>query len=534
MLNKLTENAKELINNNKLQEAENLLLGLEDKYSIFELARIRKIQGRSREAEQLYLKSLSMSSEIKSHIDSDINIELGRIYASFGKVEEATARYERGIDRISLEKNIYREIGELYFSIANNTKDFVKEYANLNEAKNNLEKAIALFPNDIQTNLSLGIVYRRLGMDSFAETVFNKILSDKKLRTNKFLYNKVLNEYEILMKKKYLESNPREMRVTLTNKCNVGCRYCSVWKDSDWQISTERMAEVMSLFPYLENMYWLGGEVFLYKGFEEIMEEGSKYDALSQTILTNGLLLNERILDKIAKAKVSLLIAIDAGKKETYEYLRRGSSWEKLCSNLELIKEVNHKSDRRINTTFNAVISKSNYKEMLDMVEMAHKYDFNKIRFMPILGDSDENIFLRKDIQATTYIQDILPLLKQKADNYRLQFENTLPTKEVPYYKDINLNFVRNNNRDLINTDRKSIKCIAPWRTVVLDSKGPMRTCASCNDWIGDSTKQTIKEFWNGDNMQFIRKRFGEMYSCSGGFDVNAGPNDISKKEMHC
>ncbi len=149
MLNKLTENAKELINNNKLQEAENLLLGLEDKYSIFELARIRKIQGRSREAEQLYLKSLSMSSEIKSHIDSDINIELGRIYASFGKVEEATARYERGIDRISLEKNIYREIGELYFSIANNTKDFVKEYANLNEAKNNLEKAIALFPNEI-------------------------------------------------------------------------------------------------------------------------------------------------------------------------------------------------------------------------------------------------------------------------------------------------------------------------------------------------------------------------------------------------
>ena len=39
----LTDNAKELINKNKLHEAEQILLNLEDKYSIFELAKIRKI-----------------------------------------------------------------------------------------------------------------------------------------------------------------------------------------------------------------------------------------------------------------------------------------------------------------------------------------------------------------------------------------------------------------------------------------------------------------------------------------------------------
>ena len=64
----LMDKAKGLISENKLQEAENILLGQEDKYSIFELARIRKIQGRNREAEKLYLKSLSMTSEIKRKV----------------------------------------------------------------------------------------------------------------------------------------------------------------------------------------------------------------------------------------------------------------------------------------------------------------------------------------------------------------------------------------------------------------------------------------------------------------------------------
>ena len=36
-----TELAKGLINSNKLKEAESILLGLEDKYSVFELARLR-------------------------------------------------------------------------------------------------------------------------------------------------------------------------------------------------------------------------------------------------------------------------------------------------------------------------------------------------------------------------------------------------------------------------------------------------------------------------------------------------------------
>lgn len=529
MYNQLTEKAKDLINSNRLYEAENILLGLKDKCSVFELAKIRKIQGRTREAEQLYLKALSMPSETKDNIDSVINIELGRIYASVGKIEEAEAKYKKGEDVVSLEKNIYKELGQLYYSIVSTIKNDYERSILLNKAKNNLEKSQTLFPNDIETNFALGVVYRRLGKDDFAKNIFNKLLAMGDIKSNKFFYNKVLNEYEIIMRKEYLESKPREMRVTITNECNIGCRYCDIWKSPDWQLSDTRMKEILDSFPYLENMYWLGGETFFYKGFEEILEEGSKYNTLNQTILTNGLLLNEKNLEKISKTNISLLIAIDAGRKETYEYLRRGASWEKLCKNLEMIKEVGQRTNKKIKTTFNAVISKSNYKEMFDMVEMAHKYDFNKIRFMAILGDSKENIFLNRDMEALDYIYDAIPLLKQKASEYTIDFEQMLPTKSLPYYKDINLNFVENGKNDLIKTNRNVIECVAPWKVIVLDSKGPMRTCVNCNDWLGDSKKQSINEFWNGNGMKFYRRAFGNKYTCKGGTYLSAGPNDMTR-----
>lgn len=513
----LTEKAKIFINSGNLREAEDILLGLQDKYSIFELAKIRKIQGRNIEAEQLYLRALAMPSTMKGHIDSDINIELGRIYASFGRVEEARKRYEKGIDRVSLDKNLYRELGELYL----NAKNY-------EEAEIYLQKALTFFPDDIVTNLSLAIVYKLLEKEDLAKKIFLKLLSIKELKGNKFMYNRVLNEYEILMRKEYLESKPREIRATITNKCNIGCRYCSIWKCSEWQQSTERMREVVDNFPYMDNVYWLGGETFLYKGFEDILEEGSKFSTLKQTIFTNGLLLNERILEKLAKGNIKLYIAIDAGKKETYEYLRRGASWDKLCSNLALIKEIRNKTGKNIETVYNMVVSKTNYKELFDVVELAKIYEFSRIRLMPILGSwKEENIFSSRDVEALSYIREVTPLIEKRCEEYGITLENNLPTKEGKNYKDLNLKFVKDGKYDIVKTTGNVMRCVIPWKLVVLDSKGPMRACANSNDWLGDSRKQTISEFWNSENMQMFRKHFGNMYACSGD-NLNAGPNDVA------
>ena len=57
----LIEKAKQLINENKLAEAEKILLPINTEYSIFELAKIKQIQGNDNDAEKLYKKVLEIN-----------------------------------------------------------------------------------------------------------------------------------------------------------------------------------------------------------------------------------------------------------------------------------------------------------------------------------------------------------------------------------------------------------------------------------------------------------------------------------------
>lgn len=514
-----TELAKGLINSNKLKEAESILLGLEDKYSVFELARLRQIQGRDIDAEKLFLRTLQISPEIKGQIESDTNLELARIYARQKKVDLASKMFLKATDRINSERNIYKELGNLYMQVM----DYQK-------AEKSYERAMAMFPKDIDVALNLGITYRMLGKDEKAGRIFNGLLEIKEIKQDKFMYNKILNEYEILLKREYLESHPREIMNTITNRCNIGCRSCDIWKDGEWKQNENRMKEVVGLFPYLEQASWLGGETFLYKGFEDILEEGFRYKNMEQTILTNGLLLTKSSLEKMLKGRVILWVSIDAGKKETYEYLKRGASWDKLCKNLEMIKEAKKNSTSKMKTLYNAVISKSNYKEMPEMLEMAKKYDFDRIRFQPIFGSGEENIFLNGDMEAIRYIYDLLDLIKARAAEYEIEvvFDSLFPTKEHPIYRDLNMKYVENNNYSVRKTSRKVVSCMMPWKRIVIDSKGTMRTCINSNDYLGDSEKETIENFWNNEGMQTYRRCFGKMMSCSGKYyKMIAGPEDI-------
>lgn len=139
----------------------------------------------------------------------------------------------------------------------------------------------------------------------------------------------------------------------------------------------------------------------------------------------------------------------------------------------------------------------------------------------------EENIFSYIDKEAFNYIKEITPLVEERCKEYGISLENRLPTQENVNYKDLNLKFAKKGKYDFIKTTGNVMRCVIPWKLVVLDSKGPMRVCANSNDWLGDSKKQTINEFWNSEHMQLFRKHFGNMYACSGD-NLNAGPNDLA------
>jgi MoaA/NifB/PqqE/SkfB family radical SAM enzyme len=511
----IIEQAKQLIQQNKFNEAEDILNKIDDKYAVFELAKIKLIQGNDNEAEKLYKKVLSLDDTIYEAV-----LELARIYARQKRTDLAMSYYNKYTEKINNNMDVYKEIGQLQESLGNNI-----------EAVTQIEKARELSPEDISINFELGRAYREAGEDKKSAEVFKQMLEQDEIKNDKFLKNKALNEYEISMRKEILESKPRAMIGMIMNKCNISCRICDIWARPKWQEPDRILKEIVDLLPYMEDICWQGGEVFYMKEFNSMLAEGVKCKNLNQVIFTNGLLLDEKNLEIIAKGNVELVLSIDGATKETYEYIRRGANFETLCKKLELIKEVRKSTGAKINTYLNPVICRRNYKEIEQMVEFAHKYEFTSITLNPIRGIPEENIFEPIDEKAFEFMRKVVPIAEQKSKEYGIRFNNWMPIdcgcQEINFKHSSLADSIENNKKEeppkvennvkqeqvkVIDNDKENKKnnrmiCYAPWQRLLLDNDGQVRPYAICTKWIGHTKDYSLAQMWNNEAMQMYRRK---------------------------
>ena len=517
----LIEKAKQLINENKLSEAENILVPINNEYSIFEIAKIKQMQGNDNESEKLYKQVLQINP---NSVESQL--ELARIYARQRRIDLAKEFYNKYLEKVKDNADVYKEMAMLYESIGDNI-----------QSVKSIEIASSISPDNIQTSFELGIAYREAGRDEDSAKVFKKLLEREDVKNDKFLNNKALNEYEISTRKEILESKPRAMIGMIMNKCNISCRICDIWSRPKWQEPDRILKEIVELLPYMEDICWQGGEVFYMKEFNSMLAEGVKCKNLNQVIFTNGLLLDEKNLEIIAKGNVELVLSIDGATKETYEYIRRGANFETLCKKLELIKEVRKSTGAKINTYLNPVICRRNYKEIEQMVEFAHKYEFTSITLNPIRGIPEENIFEPIDEQAFEFMRKVVPIAEQKSKEYGIRFNNWMPIdcscgniefkhseiQDKDVEEELKNNRVieqkqENNQIEGIQEEQKDDKkeeviknnrmiCYAPWQRILLDNDGQVRPYAICTKWLGSTSKNSLKELWNSPQMQLYRRK---------------------------
>ena len=165
----IIEQAKQLIQQNKFNEAEDILNKIDDKYAVFELAKIKLIQGNDNEAEKLYKKVLSLDDTIYEAV-----LELARIYARQKRTDLAMNYYNKYTEKINNNMDVYKEIGQLQESLGNNI-----------EAVTQIEKARELSPEDISINFELGRAYREAGEDKKSAEVFKQMLEQDEIKNDK-------------------------------------------------------------------------------------------------------------------------------------------------------------------------------------------------------------------------------------------------------------------------------------------------------------------------------------------------------------
>jgi len=361
--------------------------------------------------------------------------------------------------------------------------------------------------------------------------------------------NIFLNEKEILEKKTTLESKPRFLTVQLTTKCNLKCPMCVVYKNH-FVIDDKVFVFIKETMPYYEKIVWQGGEVFLYDKFDELMELAA-INGVKQSILTNGLLLNDKRIKLLSKYNIKIKISIDAVDKVNYEKIRLGGKFENLLSILERLK-IEKSKNKNFGYMMAIVVNSLNYNKLEEMLTFAIKYGFECITFQNFIVNSVfEDKDLPLDFDKANYVLQYIKKIKKLSDDKKLpiKIETNFSLKDIDElmysYKSIksikrkkesnkvsgvyHLSYI-NKTKDIVNSSHNlnyscnqlmclhsygvndkfsplfndgRLFCVSPWTKIYLDINNIMRS--ACNGYDIDISK-SFSNLWNNEKLVEYRR----------------------------
>lgn len=440
--------------------------------------------------------------------NSQVHAELGLLYRKLKNYDASLKELLIALEHNPHDGQIHAQLGFTY--------EYMRKYG---LATKELKEAIDAGIDNEEIHYSLGRVYRETREDDLSLKEFEKFIAMSPYKNEPFFQNKILNEIEITQRKTVLKSKPRGMGITLTTRCNIRCKMCEAWKDV-WDIPERTVKEIVEHLPYLQHIFWQGGEVFLSDYFEELFERVASYPHVRQDINTNGLFIDEGWAKKLVRSNSSLVYSIDGVTKCTYENIRRGAKFEDLLKSIAIVNKykdeycINNSTSGRFTTMMNVVVMKSNYHQLVQFVDFAKKYKFDILQLTPIqrvMGP--ENIFLNKDQKAADYIEKFMPEVIRKARNYGIMLNKWLPSikNSICTISQSNIQEKEEKTNCLelpIKID--GILCYWPWQHLFIESGERVRPHCYCAKGVGNVYKNSLDEIWNSEMMQVYRQKLLE------------------------
>ena len=129
----------------------------------------------------------------------------------------------------------------------------------------------------------------------------------------------------------------------LTLKCNMKCKHCGsvAGKARENELTVDECLNVAEQLVDLgcKQVTFIGGEVFLYKGWEKIARKLSE-SGIYVNLITNGLLLGDEQIAQIKYAKLTNVgISLD-GMEDNHNTMRNVNiSFEKVMEAFDILKK---------------------------------------------------------------------------------------------------------------------------------------------------------------------------------------------------
>ncbi|MEW5895029.1 MAG: radical SAM protein [Candidatus Omnitrophota bacterium] len=284
------------------------------------------------------------------------------------------------------------------------------------------------------------------------------------------------------------------MNIAVTNRCNLRCRQCSIWReDPKEDLSLENIESIIGSAALSNDadIALTGGEPFLHRDFMNIVDGISKKrPGRLKVISTNGT-LKDAMLDLLGKhgaalAGCSFHISFDGVTKHDEQ---RGSSGKMILNNIMAIQR--DFPDTRIKLKF--TITKINYEDILPTYEYAKR---NSLGF---------KIKLVED--AVNYTNRVS--FREPMDDFILKEKKVIARDLLSVYHDLKKTnqkdaaFINETIKILLGKKSFSL-CRTPFDRIFVMPDGKVYSCIHFNS-IGNINDKRLDEIWRSDEAGLIR-----------------------------
>jgi cyclic pyranopterin phosphate synthase len=179
----------------------------------------------------------------------------------------------------------------------------------------------------------------------------------------------------------------RYLRISITDRCNLRCRYCMPEEGIEWLphegiMRYEEIARVVSLVGSLgvDKIRFTGGEPLVRKGVADFIKGINELDGISDLSLTTNAVLLGRYAQDIKKAGIKRLnISLDTLDKEKFAYIARVDAFD------DVMAGINKSLELGLGIKINVVaIAGFNESEIWDFARQTLNKDI-EVRFIELM-----------------------------------------------------------------------------------------------------------------------------------------------------
>jgi cyclic pyranopterin phosphate synthase len=290
------------------------------------------------------------------------------------------------------------------------------------------------------------------------------------------------------------ESAPREinyLRLSVTDRCNLRCVYCTYWQDWQKLPATEilRHEELLRLAAIaaekgISKVRVTGGEPLVRRGVVDFLRQLHQVPGITKVCLTtNGVLLRELAPDLYDTGLRHLNISLDTLRRERYRQITGRDNLTAVLGGLERAASLGFHPIK-----INCVVLKGiNDDEVLDLARLAQDHPF-QVRFIELMPTTSKQWWqrhflpMKEVLRRLTMLGPLIPSAQEPTAGPARNFHVLGFQGEVGFISTKDGHHCPQCNRLRLTADGKLRPCLKA--TSEIDLKGPMRLGLE-NDFLG-------------------------------------------------